>query len=403
MKVLIVSPCDLPVPAVKGGAVATLIESLIKENTVKKQLSVDVISIYDEDAKKKSEKYFNTKFIWIKVPKAIKILDKIIDSLLVCAKISHKPKEYCRKLYVIKQISSYQEKSTPYDAVIIQNSGYLLKAFKKTDNNNLYYYLHNDIPRNADKDILNKCKFILISEYLKIGVKNYIPDISSDRMVVLKNGININHFTQKCQPEEVLEFKREFGISREKKIILFVGRINESKGLKELLKAMELNNREDIQLVIIGSTNFGMKEKSAYEKEIENYCNKLGQRVIMTGFVHNSEIWKCYALSDVVVLPSIWQEPAGLTMIEACASGTPLITTKSGGIPEYISDEYSIILDINDELPTKISESINQILENEEYWMHNAMCAQQRVINKFSENVYYKNFVNVLCDGKSMM
>ena len=49
------------------------------------------------------------------------------------------------------------------------------------------------------------------------------------------------------------------------------------------------------------------------------------------------------------MLPSMWDEPAGLTMVEAMASGVPVITTNSGGIPEY-SGGYSVVLERNSEL-----------------------------------------------------
>ena len=66
-----------PVPATKGGAVSTLVESLIKENSKKKLCNFTIFSYYDEDAYKKSKNYNNVNFVWVKVPKYIKRLDNI--------------------------------------------------------------------------------------------------------------------------------------------------------------------------------------------------------------------------------------------------------------------------------------------------------------------------------------
>ena len=76
MKVLIISSSKLPVPAVKGGAVPNLIESLIKENEIEDRLNLVCCSLYNLEAEQESKKYKKTKFIWAKVPNIIKIIDK---------------------------------------------------------------------------------------------------------------------------------------------------------------------------------------------------------------------------------------------------------------------------------------------------------------------------------------
>lgn len=108
--ILMISPCDLPIPAVKGGAVSTLIESLVKENSLQGKVNIELVSIYDETAQRISKKYKNTKFIWIKLPKIIKKLDAITDGILQKLKIAKKPKEYFRKLYVINKTKKILEK-----------------------------------------------------------------------------------------------------------------------------------------------------------------------------------------------------------------------------------------------------------------------------------------------------
>ena len=57
MRILIISPGRLPVPAVRGGAVETLIESLLRYNEIEKKSTIDVVSLYDIFAKKSSENY----------------------------------------------------------------------------------------------------------------------------------------------------------------------------------------------------------------------------------------------------------------------------------------------------------------------------------------------------------
>lgn len=112
MKVLLISPCMLPVPAVKGGAVLTLIESLIKENEKKQKIDLTVIGSFDKEAKEKSCVYRNTKFIFIKENKICKLLDDAYE--FIYAKIVKKPhrvlKRYIWKIVIINRIKRIMRK-----------------------------------------------------------------------------------------------------------------------------------------------------------------------------------------------------------------------------------------------------------------------------------------------------
>ena len=64
MKIAIICSQGLPVPAVKGGAIETLVEIICKENEIYRELDIDVYSIYDDDAIESSKPYKNSKFIY---------------------------------------------------------------------------------------------------------------------------------------------------------------------------------------------------------------------------------------------------------------------------------------------------------------------------------------------------
>ena len=93
----------------------------------------------------------------------------------------------------------------------------------------------------------------------------------------------------------------------------------------------------------------------------------------------------------------MWDEPAGMTMVEAIVSGLPLITTNSGGIPEYIPRELAVILERDDDLVENISTSIIKIKKNgnNHYYINDAY---KKFIYDVNLHNYYNNFKKIIND-----
>lgn len=400
MKILIISPCDLPVPAVQGGAVASLMESILKKNEEYKRLQITIVTSWTSNAEKKSKLYPSVKFIWIKPMKSVQLVDNIVDRVSSFFRDkSALPKDYARKLYVISKLKKILSEDN-YDAIVVQNSGYLLKAFKDKSiiekyNGKIYYHLHNDIPMNADDEVLKYVKFILISKYLLKKLSEKCGDDVKKRCYIVKNGIDCEKFSHVLDKKEMVALKKKLNISDDKKVIVFVGRIVKEKGIKELLDAISMLKNKSVMLLIIGSTNFGAKNESKFEQEIRQQCEDLKDQVRFTGFIHNDEVWKYYKLGDMAVLPSMWEEPAGLTMIEAALSGLPVITTYSGGIPEYLTSDYAFLIDKDNNIVENIKNSIQEVLSDEEKWKCIAKNASDYVLKNFSEYNFYNKFADV--------
>ncbi|MBO5468873.1 MAG: glycosyltransferase family 4 protein [Lachnospiraceae bacterium] len=401
MNVLIVSPCvTLPVPAVHGGAVSTLIEYLIKENEFEKKMKLTILSIYDVDAQKKSEEYPYTKFEFIHPIEALNQCDVVIDSVLAFGKKEKNRHQYLRKQHSLKCISRYM-KNHDFDKVVFQNSGYLLNVLKdhaiaEKYKGKLYYHLHNDIPDNISVDAVGQCKLLLISEYLKKHINEVCGRDMDNQCMIVKNGFNCAHFAQELQEREKLALRQTLGIAPEKKIVMFAGRIVAAKGIVELTQAIKKLGRDDVVLMVVGAHNFGTGQTSNFQEEMKLHFKALGEKVCFTGYVPYDEIWKYYRLADVAVLPSIWEEPAGLTMIEACAAGVPLITTRSGGIPEYVKSDDSILLARNENIIDNMKKAINEVLNNPVLWKEKAKEAQKYVSENFETAKFYNDFYEKL-------
>lgn len=142
--------------------------------------------------------------------------------------------------------------------------------------------------------------------------------------IIQPMGIDFNNFKSIEKGIAQKEFKLE-----KKSYILYVGRIDEVKGIDYLIKGFNelLLNKEDIYLLIAG--------EGPYKNEIEYLINKLGisKHVKFLGFVENKRLPYLYNAADATLSPSLW-EAYPVVPIESLACKTPLLTTNVGAIPE---------------------------------------------------------------------
>ena len=126
--------------------------------------------------------------------------------------------------------------------------------------------------------------------------------------------------------------------------------------------------------------------------KLEQCCEQMKRKVVFTGFVPKEKLWKILKISDIAILPSVWNEPAGLAMIEALAAGLPLITTDVGGIPEYVSEESAVILSWSKDLVSDMAAAMVRLAEDKELRKQLTEHAFQNA-EKYSAENYYHNFV----------
>jgi len=110
--------------------------------------------------------------------------------------------------------------------------------------------------------------------------------------------------------------------------LLFLGRLFEKKGVDIAVK-VALKLKEN--LIIAGEPNKG----EFWEKKIKPY---LGRNIKYVGCVPHKETYRYYKQARALLCPIKWEEPFGLTFIEAMACGTPVIAFKRGSVPEVIKD-----------------------------------------------------------------
>jgi glycosyltransferase involved in cell wall biosynthesis len=181
--------------------------------------------------------------------------------------------------------------------------------------------------------VLNSADFIITvsnSNYeciKKLDVKTPVKVIPNGYQEELFHPIHKN----KC--------RKLLGLSIEKKIILSVGNLEEIKGHKHLVEAMEyvLKKRKDVICLIVGSGKLEIELK----KQIKSAG--LYDYVKLVGAKPHSEITLWMNACDIFVLPSL-RESFGVVQIEAMACGKPIVATRNGGSEQIIiSEDYGIL------------------------------------------------------------
>ena len=101
------------------------------------------------------------------------------------------------------------------------------------------------------------------------------------------------------------------------------------------------------------------------------------------------------SMADIAVIPSIWDDPFPTTVLEAQAIGLPIITTRRGGIPEEVTEENAILLDIDEHIVEKLASSILFLYEHPEKreLMSKASLEQAKL---FSKDRYAKDFFAII-------
>lgn len=404
IKVAIVTSGYFPVPASMGGAVEALIQNLMDENEKQNQVEFVIFSSFDKKAVQQSKKYQQTNFHFIKTPKLLQWLDLLI--YYVFKKILHvaKPMSYrfiLQRLHYIDKVALFLKKHN-YTKVVLENHPTLFMILKKYNNEQKYrgryfYHLHNLVSNTygCEKQIKNSTRILGVSDYINNTLRTKLDDQASNKYVVLQNKVDQSKFDIKLSDVDIATLKRKYKIPQKNIIVLFSGRLNEEKGIKQLLQAWQGINHNLATLLIVGSYYYGSGMASDFEKEIYGLASSMRESVKFTGFVQYEKMPRLLQLADIVALPSIWDDPAPLTVIESLTAHKPVITTMSGGISEYASQDDSIILPRNQDLVTNLQKSLVQLITEPEMRKKMSQAAAKKT-SKWTVAQYYADFCHLI-------
>jgi glycosyltransferase involved in cell wall biosynthesis len=388
MKIAILTCGILPIPAVQGGAVENLIDFYLEYNNQKKIHDITIFSPWDANVKSHSALSSDVNhYIYIKTTSfKARIARRLYSYLHHNEYYNHFIEYYFEKIY---SIIKYKE----YDCILLENCpGYTYKLSQRGFNN-LILHLHNDLlnstTRFHDNIACSLTKVITVSNFIKQRVSTIFP-LSNIKTVY--NGIDTKNF---ATSKSTKVNRTHVHFSDSDFVIVYSGRTNKDKGVAELISAMLLlKDYTNIKLIIIGGSFFdNAHEDDEFILSLKVKAKKMRDRIAFTGFIPYKEVPNYLQLADIAVLPSMWEEPFGLTIVEALAAGLPLITTRSGGIPE-ICEGIATIVD-KENVVNNLATAILDLYQHPEKREQMAKASIERA-RLFDKETFARNFFEAL-------
>lgn len=380
MKIAILTSGILPIPAVQGGAVENLVDFLLEYNEAHQLHDITVYSVWHPDVEQHQALQAKANhYIYIKVNTLWGRLMK------KCYQLTHHNGYYHYSIEYFLHKAIRHIRRQHYDVILLENRpGYALKLKGKT-NARLVYHLHNEkltAESKCGKALYDAASLIItVSDYIKSRVLTINPQ--DTKTTTVYNGIELSAFSAH-HPSPTL--RKELGIAAGDFVMLFSGRVTEEKGILQLIEAMTLLKvHQHIKLLVIGSSFYGnATNEDHFIKKLKEKANALKERILFTGFVPYVRMPDYLRMADVAVIPSVWDDPFPTTVLEAQATGLPIITTRRGGIPEEITDKNAILLNTDRHFTENLAFAILNLYEHPEKrkQMSEAALEHSRYYNK---------------------
>lgn len=243
--------------------------------------------------------------------------------------------------------------------------------------------------------IMFKVTSKLIAQFANItitdseAVKNHLESSGyfNGSVKVVYNGVDSEYFNPNNDCSYLYD---EWNIPKDTKVIGMMGRVNSWKGQIDFLEAANIvmSKHSNVYIVFIGSAFEGEEWR---EKELDDAIEKsqYSSRIISHGYRTDSKgIYKFY---DVFVLPSTNPDPLPTVVLEAMATGKPIVGYRHGGVCEMVKEGYNgLLAEVRN--PKDLADKIEKLLVDDELCRQMGENSRERLLSNFSIESYIKNY-----------
>ena len=391
MKIAILTSGILPIPAVQGGAVENLTDFYLEYNNQHRLHDITIYSVWHPDVERHPALQSTVNhYVYIKVTGFWAKLKKKWYQHTHHEEYYH----YTIEFYLQEAIKDISRRS--YDIILIENRPAYALKLKEVSNAKLVYHLHNeklDCKSEKALDIYNAATCIItVSDYIKsrvLTINHY-----DKKTTTVYNGIDLHAFSS-CNHSIN---RNSIGLQEDDFVMVFSGRVTAEKGIMQLIEAMTLlQDLPRIKLLVIGSSFYGNDDnENSFAKALREKAAHLSDRIIFTGFIPYAQMPNYLQIADIAVIPSVWDDPFPTTVLEAQATGLPIISTRRGGIPEQITEESAILLDTDEYIVDNLATAIRDLYQHPEKrkalgqagLLHSQYFNKERFAKDFFEALY---------------
>ena len=391
-KILFIGTEEYPIPAIKGGAVETLVTALINENETNDSFVIHVVSSSKDYIDTKQ--YKGTVFHYHK-PSVFSFFKDVVYKLFRKLNITSSFYKTSFGNYAVKVAN----KVKPNFIVLETTSNIASHVCAKIKDKNvkILYHVHADYLKKTTygiKKILGRTNyFVSVSNFIK---KQLLTNLSiEDNMVkVLKNAVDIDGYDLSKKMLYRKEIRDKLNISDDDIVFVYCGRLSPEKGCLELIKAFN-DTDEKGTLLIIGGSSFSCNDKNEYTEKLklESAMNK--KKILFTGAINKEDVFKYICSADVGVVPSICNEAASLSVLEFRAANLATIVSNVGGIPEYTNSTTSKFVDYDSDYILSLRISIDSLLKNKQTITELSSCSRNEIL-EFNYKNYFEHFLSLI-------
>ncbi|MEX2416293.1 MAG: glycosyltransferase family 4 protein [Paenibacillaceae bacterium] len=364
MRILVIAPEQLPVPAIVGGSVETCIDQLFRRLAARGH-QITIISRAHP-----------------RLPRTGLASGGRIRHIRISAK---------NKARYISQAMRATH-SQAFDIIQVENRPTFIQPVRKQfPRTPMILSLHSltfmsRLSRHRGNQVLRLVNGVTtVGRFVTSTMKRRFPTYKH-KFFTSHQGVDIHLFRPR-NPLDRARLRRAWSVTGTTNI-LFVGRTVPMKGLHTLVKAMARipKTRKPLRLIVAGASWPGKKHNSPYIRKIKHLAQKLHIRLTFTGYIPPARIHHIYQLADIFVCPTKYREGVPLVNSEAMASGIPVVASRRGGIPEMIQHNHNGLLVSNYTNPSAFAHAINHILTSRALARRLAINGRKRVVQMFSWN-----------------
>lgn len=212
-----------------------------------------------------------------------------------------------------------------------------------------------------------------------IAVSEFVQQTSEPKELakyVVYNPVDLARFTNGVSQRVGLK------IDEDKVVVSFLGQIRDFKGVQDFIAMARQIEDPGTVFLLAGECRDPMRFPGSFSKSDLQAMIGGDERIRYLGYVERVE--EIYNTSDIIVVPSRWQEPLGLVAIEGAACRKPVVATNVGGLPEIIEDGITGYL-VSPQDTTSMADCVQRLIRNPALRQRLGDAGYQRVVDKFTE------------------